>query len=74
LKEPVGGFKWVCTADPAVPEVVYGYALLDSGGTILYFSDLLPAPVTISAAGNFVELSAVLGYLQSVPYGNLPAL
>lgn len=74
LNEPVGGFKWFCTVAPAAEEVVYGWAILDSGSTVVLFSDILPVPITIKEAGNFVEVPSVLAYLVNQPYGNLPAV
>jgi len=70
LKEPVGGYKWVCTAAPDPSQVVYGWALADSDGN-LWFTELLPEPITISDVGNFVELTAVVGYLSLEAYGNI---
>jgi len=59
LPGPVGGFLWTCTADPAVPETIYGVCLSSSSTTIdttkAFASALLPEPVLISLAGDFVE-------------------
>jgi len=71
LNEPVGGYKWICTAAPAAPEIIYGWAILDSAGDNVYFSDVFPTPITINAIGNFVEATSVLGYEQLEPYGNV---
>jgi hypothetical protein len=72
LKEPVGGYKWVCTADPDPAQIVYGYAVYSSEDDVTFFTELLPSPVTISSIGNFVELSGLIGYLSLDAYGNLP--
>lgn len=50
LLEPVGGWNWECTADPAAPETVYGVYVTDNADAILYGSQLLDSPVTIDAA------------------------
>ena len=60
ILEPAGGWHWVCTVDPGAPEVVYGAYLTDNAGTVLWGSVLLDAPVTISRAGQGLDI----GYLQ----------
>lgn len=59
LKEPAGGWRWEATADPAVPEVIYGYAVTDNAGTTTWGSGKLPEPVTITSTGDFVEIGSI---------------
>lgn len=51
LKEPAGGWTWVCTANPAEPETVYGIAMTDTANAVLLGTLLLAEAVTISASG-----------------------
>lgn len=57
--EPAGGWHWTCTADPASPETVYGWVLTDTAGTTIWGSALLDSPVTISAAGQGLDIDQV---------------
>lgn len=66
LREPAGGFNYVCSGTTDLPQTVYGWAVIDSGG-LLAFCDLLDEPVVISEVGDFVTLSAILGY-NPIPY------
>lgn len=66
LKEPTGGFIWICSTAPLVPETIYGYALLDSDLELIA-SALLDEPVVISAVGNYVQISSVFGFLSYQP-------
>lgn len=56
---PVGGYRWECTAAPASPETIYGFALTDSTGATLLAYAQLATPVTISDVGDFIDLGAV---------------
>lgn len=56
LKEPAGGLKWVCTVDPGSPETIYGVYLTDTADAVLWGTMLLDAPLTISSAGQGLEV------------------
>jgi len=71
LKEPIGGYNFVCTVAPVEAETIYGWALINVDGDALYFSELLPTPIVVAAVGNVVPLPALLGWLENEPYGNL---
>lgn len=71
VREPVGGYSWVCTVAPDVPQIVYGWALTIADNSQVLFSALLRAPVTINAVGNVVDLTAILGWLNDEAYGDL---
>ena len=58
IRAPLGGWRWECTASPGTPETIYGFALL-SDGVVLLGVALLPAPVAIAAAGDFIDLGAI---------------
>lgn len=56
IKEPAGGWTFICTADPTVPETIYGWIFVDNAGTVLLGAALLDAPVTISVAGQGITV------------------
>lgn len=55
---PIGGWRWECSATPTDPEVIYGYALINDAGDALLAMALLPDPVTISQATDFIDIGA----------------
>ena len=59
IPDPVGGWNWVCTVAPAAPETVYGWAVLDAAGAVLWKAELLDAPVEISQVGHQVNIGTV---------------
>ena len=59
ILEPAGGFRWECTASPAEPQIVYGFALTDNAGAVLLGVEALAEPVTISAAGEEINIGRV---------------
>jgi len=64
LNEPIGGFRWICGTTPVTPQTVVGVVITDDDDAILW-NGLLDAPKTITFEGDFIELSALLGYLQA---------
>jgi len=76
LREPAGGFTFIATTVPDPAVTVYGFILSDNATppTMVYASALLPAPVPITAVGQAIELSGLLGYLFRPPIGDLPAI
>lgn len=56
IQEPVGGWTWTCTADPASPETIYGVYLTDNADAVLLGAMLLPTPVTISTSGQGLQV------------------
>lgn len=67
--EPAGGWHWNCTVDPAPAETIFGVYLTDNAGAVLYASQLLPAPVTISAAGQGLDFANARLALTLSPFG-----
>lgn len=59
LKEPVGGWVWVCTADPAAPETIYGVVVTDNASAVVLGSGLLDEPVEIASSGDGVDIGDV---------------
>lgn len=56
---PIGGWRFECSVTPGAPETIYGFALTNNAGTVLLGCALLPVPVTISLATDFLDLGAV---------------
>lgn len=56
ILEPAGGWFWEATGAPVPVQVISGVYLTDNAVTVLYGSQLLPAPVTISSIGDGVVL------------------
>lgn len=68
LVEPAGGFKWICTTAPVSAQTIYGFFALGDAGDI--YSALLAVPKVIQFVGDYVEISAELGFLTTSPLGN----
>ena len=66
IKEPAGGWTWVCTAGTGLPQTIYGVYLTDNGDTHLYGSMLLDTPITITTSGQGVHV----GYITFSLLGN----
>lgn len=58
LKEPAGGLRFETTGTTHLPQTIYGYALLSSDLATLHATALLPAPVTLTAANQFLVLDS----------------
>jgi len=59
LEDPAGGWRWECTADPAEPQPIYGYALLTDGLAVLLGAAKLPDIITISESGHELTIGSV---------------
>jgi len=66
LLSPVGGWRWEVTGG-ALPETVYGYALVDNVGTGLLATALLPNPISLTEVGQEVNLGAIQLRINSQP-------
>jgi len=64
---PVGGWRWECTVDPASPETVYGYALVDDAVAVLLGTELLQEPLVIQQAGEFIDIGSVTMTIVAEP-------
>jgi hypothetical protein len=56
IKEPAGGWHWLCTAGTGLPQTVFGFFVTDNGDTTVYGSQRLSAPLTITASGQAIDL------------------
>lgn len=69
VKEPAGGWSWVCTVAPGAPETIHGWYLTDNAGAVLYGSGLLDAPVTIDDAGQGLSIPRItLSFAETSPF------
>jgi hypothetical protein len=59
IKEPLGGWRWICTTAPALPETIFGYALLDNANAVVLGVAVLPVPITITSVNDEINLGAV---------------
>lgn len=66
LKEPVGGWNWICTADPASPETVYGWMITNAAGSETYGSAKFATPIVINAAGQGIQIGQVRYSVPSI--------
>jgi len=57
---PAGGWRWECSSAPVTPEVVFGYALLDTTLATLIAVEKLTTSVSIANVGDFIDLGAVI--------------
>ena len=60
IVEPVGGWRFVTSDAVNLPQTIYGFALFDSTGPgPLIGSQILEEPVTLTAAGQEINLGTV---------------
>lgn len=59
LKEPVGGWVWIATADPAAAETIYGVVVTDNTDADVIGSGLLDEPVEIASLGDGVDIGDI---------------
>lgn len=69
IKEPSGGWNWICTADPSPAQTMYGWILTNGAIDTILASGLLAAPIPISASGQGLSIPYLrLGFLQNSPF------
>lgn len=56
IKEPAGGYRWECTADPVAPEEIFGYALTTKDGVALLAVKRFEETITITEAGQQIDI------------------
>jgi hypothetical protein len=57
---PSGGWHWqVITNLSNLPQTIYGYALIDNTGAVLYGTNLLPTPIVLNAIGQGIDIPNV---------------
>lgn len=69
MKEPVGGFNFVCTAAPGTPEVITGYAVILNNATLIATARL-DADKEVRVVGDYVDLPAIFGFLPAQPFAD----
>jgi len=69
LLAPAGGWHWGCTVAPTPAQTVSGLYVTDGADANLWGSVLLPAPVSISAAGQGIDVAPIkFAFLQNSPF------
>jgi len=69
IKEPAGGWNWICTADPTPAQTVYGWVLTNGAIDTILASGVLTTPIQIAASGQGLSLPYLrLGFLQNSPF------
>jgi hypothetical protein len=59
LIEPVGGWRWETSGVTNLPQTIYGFALRDAAGTTLLAVETLATPITLTEAGQEINLGTV---------------
>jgi hypothetical protein len=59
VKPPVGGWLFKATSSAGLPQTIYGSYLTDSASANVLGSQLLSAPVTMTASGQAIEIPNV---------------
>ncbi len=59
LREPIGGWYWLCSSAPAASETVVGYVVHSADGAFTVGTGLLDTPTTIAAAGDGVTIGSL---------------
>jgi len=57
LADPVGGWRWETTGVTNLPQTIYGFLLYNSSTSLLYASELLPDPITLTAINQAIVLN-----------------
>jgi len=58
VKEPIGGWRWEMTGLTVPTQTIFGYALLKSDLSVLYGAQRLPAPITLQAIGEQIDIGS----------------
>lgn len=68
ILEPAGGWHWQATDGLQLPQVIYGWYVTDTTSAIVYGCQLLPTPITLTAALDSVDIGNVrLSFLPTNP-------
>lgn len=59
LMEPAGGWHWETTGVTNLPQTIYGFGVTNHLNTDLWGSDLLPAPIVLTASGQGIDIDQV---------------
>jgi len=56
---PAGGWRWETTGLTNLPQTIYGFALYNTAGTVLYAAEALAVPVELNGLNQSVNLPEV---------------
>lgn len=56
---PAGGWRYEASDAVDPPQVVHGFALVDNAKAVLLGIQMLPAPVTIRSASDYIDLGSI---------------
>jgi len=59
IDEPAGGWRWETSGVTNLPQTIYGFGLTNGAGTVLHAAALLDDPVTLTAAGQEINLGSL---------------
>jgi len=59
IKEPAGGWRWETSGVTNLPQTIYGFALSDNTLATLLATALLDTPITLTEAGQEINLGTV---------------
>lgn len=56
IKEPAGGWNWICTVTPDPSQTIYGWVLTNGAIDTLLAAGLLASPIPISLSGQGLSI------------------
>lgn len=65
IKEPAGGWNWICGATPSPAQTVYGWVLTNGAIDELLGAGLLATPIPISLIGQGLSIDYVRTFFTS---------
>ena len=68
LKDPAGGYRWVCTVAPTTPQSIYGIAVTNMDVDVLLGVAKLPTPITITNVNDQIVVGSVEVRLLQTPF------
>jgi hypothetical protein len=63
LKEPAGGFNFICASAPGSPETITGYIVYNGDDETLYAMHRFDEDKIIAGVGDYVQLPAEFGFV-----------
>jgi len=74
INEPAGGLLFQLTSIPDPVITAYGWALYNSDTQALIATARFDEPIVLTTIGQYVEISAIVGWLQAPFIGDKPTL
>lgn len=69
VKEPAGGWNWICSATPTLPETIYGWVLLVNDLSAILGSGLLDTPIPVAASGQGLSIPYIrMSFTNNSPF------